>query len=868
MATDPQNPDTDEEETPTQEPPSPDDDADEQQGETVDLDGDDDDVEKTDDGGAIVQIDPAEEEAEVEDTKDFYRNLATEIDESTLSTLGLDLCQNIEYDKESRKKRDEQYEEGIRRTGLGDDAPGGATFQGASKVVHPLLTEACVDFSSRMIRELLPADGPVKTFIPGKPTQERAEKAERKAACMNWQFKVQMPDFRTQLEQLSTQLPLGGSQYLRIVPDMTKKRPVPVFVPIDDVYLPYAATSFYTAERVTYVEHITQQEFENRVRNNIYREVAMTPSAMTPEPTRPAAATDKVSGKDPNGVNEDGLRDVFEVMCSIELEDQYEEEGPLPYLVSIDKDSSRVLSVVRNWEKDDDDHKPMFWMVEFPFVPWRGAYAIGLTHMIGGLSAASTGALRALLDSAHINNMPGILKLKGANFSGQSQEVSVTGVTEIQGGVLGTDDIRKLAMPMPYNPPSTVLFSLLGFLVDAGKGVVQTTFENLPDGSNPNMPVGTTLALIEQGLQVFSAIYQRMWTSMDNVIRVVHRIDRMYITDEEIKNDTGEFLAYRSDFQDPMDVVPTADREVFSEVQRYAQMQLVAQRAQTLPQLYDLRKVELMILKRSKIPDAEDLLLPAPQPQRLNAVNENLAMTLGRPVVAFPEQDHLAHIQVLLDFVTSPFLGMLPIIAPTFLPAALNHLKEHIAYWYVNSYFEIVSEEVGQELPEMDLGDIMKQYQDPETEKKIDEVLAVASPIVVKQAQARFAKVPDIIAKAQQLIQQFSPPQPAMDPATALLQKANIDSQSKDKDRSAKIQTTQMEMQDRQDARNAEAQRTAIQESGDDRRTAATNETRERVNLEDNTTAMRIAAAEIEAGHKSNLSTGTSVDKNPGSGVR
>ena len=228
-------------------------------------------VEDTDDGGAIVEVE--DDVPEPADESDFYRNLAEEIDESTLEQVALELIQKIDYDKDSRKERDKQQEEAIRRTGLGNDAPGGADFEGASKVVHPMLTKAVIEFESRAIGELMPPDGPVKDFIPGTSTKARVEKARRKKTYMNWQFKIQMPEFRAELEQLLTQLPLGGSQYLRLVYDHKKKRPVPIFVPIDDVYLPYAASSFYTAERATYVEHITKFEFKNRVESGQYREV-------------------------------------------------------------------------------------------------------------------------------------------------------------------------------------------------------------------------------------------------------------------------------------------------------------------------------------------------------------------------------------------------------------------------------------------------------------------------------------------------------------------------------------------------------------------------------------------------------------------
>ena len=529
-----------------------------EEGEILDFPDLGEEIEDTDDGGAIIKVGPDEEEGA---SADFFDNIIGQFSLDELESLATNLFDDIERDKKSREKRDKQYAEAIKRTGLGKEAPGGADFQGSSQVVHPMLTEACVDFASRTIKELLPSNGPVKVFVPGKhPSSKRLDKAERKKTYMNWQFLVQMPDFRTELEQLLTQLPLGGSQYLRLVWDARKKRPVPLSVPIDDIYLPYSATNFYTAERMTYVEHITAREFKSRREEGMYEldETMKLDSGtgQVPEQTEAAKATAKIEGKDNDGdsANEDGLRDVFEVTLEQELEEEYE---LAPYRVTLDSDSRKVIAINRNWVEEDETKDNLFWIAEFQFVPWRGAYSIGLGQMIGSLSGAATGALRALLDSALINNMPTLLKLKGANFSGQSKELNICDVTEIEGGISG-DDIRKLLMAVPFNPPSPVLFQLLGFLVEAGQGVVRTTFDRLAE-QNPNMPVGTTLALIEEGMQVLSGIHLRLYHSMTYVLRILNRINQFYLEEETMVDEEDELLAYRADFDDPLDVVPVAD---------------------------------------------------------------------------------------------------------------------------------------------------------------------------------------------------------------------------------------------------------------------------------------------------------------------
>jgi hypothetical protein len=836
------------------------------EGEVLELDEENPDVEDTDDGGAIVSMD--EETPTPADESEFYRNLADEIDSNDLDAVALELITKIDYDKDSRKERDQQQAEAIRRTGLGNEAPGGAEFEGASRVVHPMLTKAVVEFESRAISELMPPEGPVKDYIPGESTKQRVEKARRKKTYMNWQFKVQMPEFRAELEQLLTQLPLGGSQYLRLVYDQKKKRPVPIFVPIDDVYLPYAASSFYSAERATYVEHITRFEYENRVESGQYREIEgledTGESATTPEVSESEKATEKIEGKSSNAYNEDGLRDIYEVQTFAEFEEDY---GYSPYLITICAHSHKVLSVVRNWEEQDENREPMFWMAEFGFVPWRGVYHIGLGHMIGWLSGAATGALRALLDSAHINNLPTLLKLKGTNFSGQSVQLAATTITEVEGGI-ATDDIRKLIMPIPFNPPSSVLVELLGLLIKEGDETVRTAMDNLSENANAQMPVGTTLALIEQGMKVLAAIHQRLHASMDMVIKILHRINRLYVTTEEIKDETGEVMALRKDFQAPLDVVPVSDPQIFSDVQRYAQIQMVAQRAAGNP-LYDQRKVEELILERTKIPNAKDLLIPQPKPQEMNAVNENVAASLGRPIAAFPEQDHLAHIQVHLDFLQSEYFGYLAVIAPNFVPTILSHLREHVVLWYVNEAVRMIEDGVKES--GMTVEQIMKE-RDPMVQQELDRLLAQGSPKLIKAGAEAFAQLPQIIAKALQVQQQYAqqPQDPAIQVATIQKEIEESKIAAKKEEVAAKEQSVTQREQQKTQAKAAEVQQRIItdkeiaefKERNANARNMTDNQVRERMNQQDNLTAMSIAAAEIEEGANTNLETGSSI--NPG----
>jgi chaperonin GroES len=842
-------------------------DEDEQpEGEIVEIDEEVSDVEDTEDGGAIVRL--GEEDAPGEGT--FYANLAEEMPEGELSTLSARFLDLISKDKEARKKRDEQYEEGIRRTGLGDDAPGGAQFQGASKVVHPMMTEACIDFASRAIRELLPPQGPVKDLIEGEVTMKKLQKAKRKTRMLNWQLMVQSKTFRAELEQLLTQVPLGGAQYLKITWDEARNRPDFLFVAIDDMYLPFAATNFNSAQRKTHVQYLTQLDYEQRVKTGMYRDVELTPPSMEPERSIVDVANDKIEGRSDTSYNEDGLRTVFEIHAVADVEG----DGNAPYILTVDKSSGKVLSIYRNWDEEDESREPLAWFVEWPFIPWRGAYPIGLPHMIGGLSAAATGALRALMDSAHIQNVPTMLKLKGGTRGGQSLNIQPTQVEEIEGGI-NIDDVRKIAMPIPFNPPSPTLFQLLGFVVDAGKGVVRTSMDNLAD-QNPNAPVGTTLALIQEGMTVFSAIHGRLHNAMAQTLDILHRLNGMYLDDDDTEREVGEELATRADFQGPKDVVPVSDPTIFSEAQRFAQVQAVSTRAAAVPQLYNARKVEERLLETLRVPNYKELLVPPLEPKQQNAVNENVTATMGKPVVAFPEQDHIAHLKTHLAYMTSPALGGSQLIAPQYLPVILQHLKEHVALWYASTVLDLAEETSG-----VDISEEMKLLKDHEARRAFDRMLAEASQSVVGEAANIFASLPPIIAQAMEMMQQFAP-QPPQDPRTAIEgQKLQAQAQRDQAQMQADAQKTQGQMQLEGQKMQAQAaqdqveqqlqaqklqieqQLETMRQDREDARKAAELNARMTMNQQDNQTAMQLAQAEIMSGERIAVSTGTGINPNP-----
>jgi hypothetical protein len=771
-------------------------------------------VEELPDGSAIVKLDNMKGP---EENPDFYENLAEKLGNLELDKIALKYLDLIEKDKQAREERDKQYEEGIRRTGLGHDAPGGAQFTGASKVVHPVMAEACVDFAARAIKELFPPDGPVRTKIIGEMTEEKVAIAERKRDYMNWQLTEQIEEYRDEQEQMLTQLPLGGSQFLKLWYDDKKKRPCAEFVPIDNIYLPFASGNFYTASRITEVQDITQEEFELRVATELYKDVDLYMTSEVPEESKAQKATDKIEGRTLKSDNIDGIRRVYHIFTWLELEDDtYSKGDRAPYILMIDENESSVVGLYRNWEDGDDTCTKLDWIIEFKFIPWRGAYAIGLPHLIGGLSAALTGALRALLDSAHINTAPTMLKLKGARISGQSTTIEPTQVSEIEGAP-GVDDVRKIAMPVPFNPPSPVLFQLLGYLSDAAKGVVTTSEEKIANITS-NAPVGTTQALIEQGAAVFSSIHARLHDSQRRVFKVLGRLNRWYVEEQRKNEIVADLQITSEDFKTNSDVIPVSDPHIFAESQRYAQIQTLAARAQANPDLYNRLAVEKRILKQIKLPDINDVLPDPQEVKEMNPALENVAMTLGKPVGAFPMQDHLAHFQVHLDYLKDPLYGSNPIMAPTFLPAVLEHLKQHLTLWYLNQMDGYTSAALDRPFNITKIEPVIREAQ---------KLLAAAGQHVHQDSAEQLSELGPVIQQALEMVQKMKAQQPLDPSIQALVQTQMAETQRKTAKDQADAQLKQQDMVVIGEEKAAELQARVL------------------MNTEDNLTEERIKAAEL-----------------------
>ena len=810
-------------------------------GDDADSNALDGDVIDTPDGGALVKLkDTPERETPGESA--FFANLVEELDELELRRITLDIIDKVTLDRQAREDRDKQYADGIKRTGFSDEKVSGADFEGASKVMHPMIGKAAVDFGAKVMKEMFPPDGPCKDKVVGKVTPKKVERARRKTAHMNWQLTEQMPEFRGCLAQLESQVPIGGAQYLKIFYDRQLKRPACDVYWIDNMLLPYASKSFLAARRRTYVLRLTDEEFQRRVDAGEYVDPKRTATGMEPEQTKSEKATEKVEGNKQTSLNEDGLRHVFECYVWLDVDDpeRPNDYSSSPYVFVVDDLSQQPLALYRNWDPDRAEKvgvvDELQHIVEFPLIPWRGAYPLGLFHLIGGLSTAATGALRALLDSALLNNSSTVLKLKSA-MGGQSANIKQTGVHELEGAV-SADDVRKLAMPLPFNPPSEVLYQLLGFLSDQAADMIRTSLDNTSD-SGAEVPVGTTMANLEQGMTVFSSIHASHHFAMGQVLKILHRINRDWLTEEVVKEETGELLALPEDYQGPMDVVPVSDPRIFSEAQRFAQMQAIAARSTGNP-LYNAVKVEQRILETLKVPNPDELLATPPEPEPTDPVSENVAMALGKPAGAFPNQNHSAHLLVHLKFALDPNLGLNLLVGPSYIQLMLQHLKEHLILWYAKMMGETVQRALKKKVP------IARLVADesPKTADALARAFAVASQYVqAPEAELQtFAKVTQGVQQLMAFAQKVAQMQQPQDPNMALAQAAAKDvdrkaaaDQAKQQLETAKIQQknqtdqahVQIEgarLQTDAKVKAADAQTRALSAQGDVQREAAANE--------------------------------------------
>jgi len=759
-------------------------------------------------GDMVVDLDPESEGLQVE----HHENLAEHLDDSTLSAIGEKVVEAVQRDIESRQEWETIYADGIASLGVDRTADERTDpWPGASGATHPVLAQASVEFAARAIKELFPAGGPVKTAVLGRPTLAKDQQAKRVADYMNYQLTEQDQDYRPELQKMLAMLPLEGSSYKKVFRDPVKKLNRSEYAPAEDLIIPYGSPGLYKAPRVTHRMFKTDGEVNKLILSGLYRKVDLGIASEGGDtegqgPSEIRETVNRTQGQQPGnatGPDGDGRFTILE--CYIDLDiagfehctinDEGEEEPTgivLPYVVTVEQESRKVLSIYRNWKERDELYERRLPFIEYPFWPWRGAYALGLFHLIGGLSTAATGALRALLDSAQWENMPGGLKQKGvASASGQEVRPMPGQFVEVD---TNGDDIRTAIMALPTNGPSATLFQLLGFLVEAASKFATAT-NNVAD-ANPNAPVGTTLALIEQGAVQFSAIHAGLHSAQRREFRLLAELNYEHL-DEEVVTEThgGELIVRRDDFGAPVDVLPVSDPNIFSNLQRVTLAQTVYQMVKQDPTAtpQQVRKVTKRLYEALGVPDADSILPEAQEPHRLDPVHENVRLMKGEPVKAYPGQDHKAHIYAHMTFYQ--VFGSVPMAGEAMTVPLAQHLMEHVA----DEYRTLVEQAIGAPLPEgdQDVQESVERYLSVSEAKSQGMALQQLGPIM----QA----IQPIIAKAAQIAQQMQAQQgqAPSDPANMLLAQAEMTKAQTEQ------QTKPVELQIKKQQADTQAQKVA-----------------------------------------------------------
>ncbi len=635
----------------------------------------------TNEKGEKVRVDVDQEQTEKDEEvfeRNHYSNLAEELPEREVANIGRDLVKSFEDDKSSRKNWEDQYSKGLRMLGVVvEDRQD--PFPGASGVHHPLLAEAATQFQARAIAEMFPAGGPVKTQIIGKTTDKKLEQAQRVQDFMNFQVTQEIPDYFNELDQMLFYLALAGSAFKKIYFDNTLDRICSKFVPAEDFVISMENTDLETADRYTQVMKLTRNEIRKHQISGYYKDIPLSKAESNAGATSGdlvEQTLQRLEGMTPSMA--DKIHTVLEIHANLDLgEDKNELE--LPYIVTVDYDSQRVLSIRRNWKEDDTLKRKRTYFVHYKYLPGLGFYGFGLIQMIGGLQHASTGALRALLDSAAFANLNGGFRAKGARIEGGDITVSPGEWVEVE--AYG-DDLRKSFIPLPFKEPSPTLLQLLGVLTESGRRFASIADAMIGDSAGSG-PVGTTIALIEQGSKVFSAIHKRIHQAQGREFRLIYELNGEYLDDEYSFEVIGENKKIRrKDFTQSISVVPVSDPNIFSQAQRIALAQTGMQLAQSSPDIIDVKEATRRFLQALNIPDYMDLMIEDEETPRRDPVSENMALLNGKPIKVFEDQDHQAHIIVHSQFIQDPRFGGNPEAKERLYPAMLAHIGQHMAYLY------------------------------------------------------------------------------------------------------------------------------------------------------------------------------------------
>jgi hypothetical protein len=643
-------------------------------------------------GDAEIVIDP-----DAMEDDEFNANLAEDLDEKYMATLSSDLLEDFNNDLNSRKDWLETYVDGLELLGLKIEQRS-EPWEGACAVYHPLLSEALVKFQAETMMETFPAAGPVKTSIIGKETEECIEASQRVQENMNYQLMDKMPEYRPEHERMLWGLGLAGNAFKKVYYDPTLERQVSIFVPAEDMVVPYGASNLETAERVTHVMRKTEQEIHTLQHMGFYRDIDLG---------EPDYDLDEVEKKIAEQMGFDATNDdrykILEMNVNLDLEG-YEDEDKdgktgiaLPYIVTIDKGTQEILSVRRNWKQEDSQQKRREHFVHYGYIPGFGFYCFGLIHLIGGFSKSGTMLLRQLVDAGTLSNLPGGFKARGLRIKGDDTPI---GPAEWRDVDAPSGTLRDNLMPLPYKEPSQVLAGLMDKIIEEGRRFASASDMKVSDMS-ANSPVGSTLAILERTLKVMSAVNARIYYSMKKEFLLLKNIIADY-SDPNYQYDpsTGTPGAKQSDYN-KVNLIPVADPNAATMAQKVVQYQAVMQMAQQNPDIYDLPELNKQMLEVLGVKNINKLIPDEDNVKQIDPVSENMNIINGKPVKAFLDQDHEAHIAVHMSFSEDPKIRQLvgQSTKAGMIEAAMEaHIAEHVAFLYRIK----IEEQLGVPLPPVD----------------------------------------------------------------------------------------------------------------------------------------------------------------------
>ena len=691
-------------------------------------------VTELEDGSVEIDFDPTAEEGMMD--VEFDGNLAEAMEDSDLRTLAVDLVGKFDSDKNSRSDWEETYEQGLDQLGL-EIEERTTPWAGACGVFHPMLSEAVVRFQSQTIQEIMPAKGPVRTQCWGTQTRERMDQAKRVQDYMNYQLLEVMTEYRSETEKLLFSLPLAGSAFRKIYYDPSLGRPTSMFVPAEDFVVAYNEADLEQAERYTHVMNRSTNQIRKLQVRGFYRDVELTTGFIEDNPI-----TDKfndIGGVSPSGESED-RHQLLEMHVDVDLPGFEDPDGiALPYVITIDKSSDTILSIYRNWDEEDEHKTKKQHFVHYGYVPGIGFYNLGLIHMIGGLAKSATSLLRQLVDAGTLSNLPGGLKTRGLRIKGDDTPIMPGEFRDVDvpGGVI-RDNIPFL----PYKEPSSVLYQLLGNIVEEGRRFASMADLKVAD-MNQEAPVGTTLAIMERAMKVQSAIQARIHASLKQEYKILARIIADFTSpDYPYETDAGEGIK-AEDFDDRIDVIPVSDPNASTMAQRIMQYQAALQLAAQAPNMYDLPLLHRQMMELIGIPNADKVVPIGDEVPPKDPVTENQALMTQEPVKVYEYQDHDAHMRVHMVLKNDPQMAQEVQNSPAggaIMGALDAHVREHLAFVFRRQ----VEEELGAELPPMG------QPLPEDVEKRLSTLIADAADQMMGKKQQQ--------AAAQQQAQQQQDP--------------------------------------------------------------------------------------------------------------